>query len=52
MSDELATSQFPATDDVMSPGGVWWQVKVCGEDSDGNPSTLFSNVISFGPVPS
>jgi hypothetical protein len=26
-------------------------VKFCGEDGDGNQSTPFSNIISFGPVP-
>jgi hypothetical protein len=27
---EIQTSQFPSSDDAMSPGGAWWQVKVCG----------------------
>jgi hypothetical protein len=49
---EMGTSDFPATDSDMAPDGVsWWQVKICGEDSDGNPATPFSNIISFGPVP-
>lgn len=48
---EIDTSQFPANDDLMTPGGVWWQVKLVGENADGNPCTAFSNVVSFGPVP-
>ena len=48
---EISTSEFPAADDAMSPGGAWWQVKLCGEDGDGNQCTPFSNIISFGPVP-
>jgi hypothetical protein len=49
---EIATSDFPASDDIAPVGESWWQVKICGEDGDGNPATPFSNVISFGPVPS
>lgn len=49
---EIQTNQFPASDDVMAPGGSWWQVKICGEGANGNPSTPFSNVISFGTAPS
>ena len=42
----------PAADDDMAPDGAsWWQVKICGEDGDGNQATPFSNIISFGPVP-
>jgi hypothetical protein len=53
MLGEMRNSAFPATDDNMAPGGVtWWQIKICGEDGDGNQSTPFSNIISFGPVPS
>jgi len=49
---ELQTADFPATDDDMAPDGVsWWQIKICGEDGNGKQTTLFSNVISFGPVP-
>ena len=49
---EMGTSNFPASDDEMVPdGALWWQVKICGEDGDGNPATPFSNIISFGPVP-
>lgn len=49
-SGEIET--FPASDDDMVPEGAsWWQVKVCGEDGDGNQDTPFSNVVSFGPVP-
>jgi hypothetical protein len=48
---EIRTDHFPAGDDAMSPGGTWWQVKICGEDGDGNENTPFSNVISFGNVP-
>lgn len=51
MSGEMQTNQFPVSDEDMSPGGSWWQVKICGEDGDGNQSTAFSNIISFGPVP-
>ncbi len=51
-SGEMRNSAFPASDDDMAPGGVsWWQVKICGEDGDGNQATSFSNIISFGPVP-
>ncbi len=51
-SGEMRASSFPASDDDMVPGGVsWWQVKICGEDGDGNQTTPFSNIISFGPVP-
>jgi hypothetical protein len=49
---EMRTSAFPATDGDMAPDGEsWWQVKICGEDGDGNPATPFSNIISYGPVP-
>jgi hypothetical protein len=48
---ELRANAFPALDDTISPGGVWWQVKVCGQDGNDNPCTPFSNVISFGNVP-
>jgi hypothetical protein len=49
---EMRNSGFPATDSDMVPDGVsWWQVKICGEDGDGNPATPFSNIISFGLVP-
>jgi hypothetical protein len=49
---DMRTSHFPAPDADIVPGNVtWWQVKFCGEDGDGNQSTPFSNVISFGPVP-
>jgi hypothetical protein len=51
-SGEMGNSAFPATDGDMAPDGMsWWQVKICGEDGDGNPCTPFSNIISFGPVP-
>ena len=49
---EVQTSEFPATDEVMTPGGVWWQVKICGEGDFNCQTTPFSNIISFGPVPS
>jgi hypothetical protein len=50
---ELPTSSFPASDgDIAPDGAAWWQVKICGQDADGNPCTPFSNIISFGPVPS
>jgi hypothetical protein len=42
---------FPQTDSMMSPGGSWWQVMVCGENVPGVKITAFSNIISFGPVP-
>ena len=42
---------FPQADAVMSPGGSWWQVMICGENVPGTRITAFSNVISFGPVP-
>jgi hypothetical protein len=48
---ELRSDSFPAPDDTISPGGAWWQVKVCGQDGNDNPCTPFSNVISFGHVP-
>ncbi len=49
---EMRASAFPASDDDMAPDGVsWWQVKICGEDGDGNQATPFSNIISNGPVP-
>ena len=48
---EIDTSQFPAGDDLMTPGGLWWQVKICGENLDGNACTPFSNIVSYGPVP-
>lgn len=49
---ETQTSSFPQGDAAMTPENQpWWQVKICGEDNNSNPTTLFSNVISFGPVP-
>jgi hypothetical protein len=49
---DTQTSHFPAPDaDVVPTDVTWWQVKFCGEGGDGNQSTPFSNVISFGPVP-
>jgi len=49
---ELQTSNFPAADgDVVPDGATWWQIKLCGENGDGNQVTPFSNLISFGPVP-
>ena len=49
---EMSSSDFPAQDADMVPDGAsWWQVKICGEDGDGNPATPFSNIISFVPVP-
>jgi hypothetical protein len=49
---EKRTDSFPAPDAEIAPvGESWWQVKICGEDGDGNPATPFSNTISFGPVP-
>jgi hypothetical protein len=48
---EIETSRLPSSDDAMSPGGAWWQVKVRGEDGENQPTTPFSNVISFGTVP-
>jgi hypothetical protein len=49
---ELSNSDFPATDgDIAPDGATWWQVKICGEDSNGKQATPFSNIISFGPVP-
>jgi hypothetical protein len=51
-SGDTQTSHFPAPDaDIVPDNVTWWQVKFCGEDGDGNQSTPFSNVISFGPVP-
>jgi hypothetical protein len=51
-SGDTQTSHFPAPDaDIVPDGVTWWQIKFCGEDGDGNPSTPFSNIISFGPVP-
>jgi hypothetical protein len=49
-SGELETSNFPAQDADMKPddSAVWWQVKLCGEDGEGNPCTPFSNVVSVG----
>ena len=44
-------ADFPVSDDALSPGTAWWQIKICGEGVDGKPSTLFSNIISVGPVP-
>jgi hypothetical protein len=44
-------TSFPQTDALMSPGGSWWQVMVCGENVPGVKITAFSNVISFGPMP-
>jgi len=49
---DTQSSHFPAPGADIEPGGVtWWEIKFCGEDGDGNQSTPFSNVISFGPVP-
>jgi hypothetical protein len=48
---EIGSDRLPATDDAMSPEGAWWQVKVRGEDGENQPTTPFSNVISFGTVP-
>jgi hypothetical protein len=49
---DTQTSHFPAPDaDIVPEGVTWWQVKFCGEDGDGNQSTPFSNIISWGPVP-
>jgi hypothetical protein len=48
---EIGSDRLPATDDMMSPVGAWWQVKVRGEDGENQPTTPFSNVISFGTVP-
>jgi hypothetical protein len=48
---EIGSDRLPATDDAMSPDGAWWQVKVRGEDDQNQPTTPFSNVISFGTVP-
>jgi hypothetical protein len=49
---EFRTGDFPASDDEMVPdGALWWQVKICGQDGDGNQATPFSNIISFGLVP-
>jgi hypothetical protein len=49
---EKSNSDLPAQDaDIVPDGVTWWQVKFCGEDDNGNQSTPFSNVISFGPVP-
>jgi hypothetical protein len=48
---EKAFTDFPVPDADIAPGGVWWQVKVCGEDMNSRYSTAFSNIISFGPVP-
>jgi hypothetical protein len=49
---DMQTAHFPAPDaDIVPDNVTWWQVKFCGEDGDGNQSTTFSNVISFGPVP-
>jgi hypothetical protein len=44
-------TSFPQTDSIMSPGGAWWQVMVCGENVPGVKITTFSNIISFGAVP-
>ena len=49
---EMGNSAFPASDDMVPIGESWWQVKICGEDGGGNQATPFSNIISFGPVPS
>jgi hypothetical protein len=51
MSTHLSVNAFPETDADMSPGGAWWQVKICGEDQDYLAATPFSNTISFGSVP-
>jgi hypothetical protein len=51
MSTHLGVNAFPLTDADMAPGGVWWQVKICGEDQDYLAATPFSNTISFGSVP-
>jgi hypothetical protein len=48
---ETGSDRLPAGDDAMSPGGAWWQVKVRGENDQNQPTTPFSNVISFGSVP-
>jgi hypothetical protein len=49
---EINNSDFPAQDaNIVPDGASWWQVKICGEDSDGKQATPFSNIISFGPVP-
>jgi hypothetical protein len=51
MNTHLGVNAFPLTDADMAPGGVWWQVKICGEDTDYLAATPFSNTISFGSVP-
>jgi len=49
---ETRTMNFPQPDAAMVPdNATWWQVKIVGEDNNSNQTTLFSNVISFGPVP-
>ena len=49
---DAQSSHFPAPSTDIEPDGVtWWEIKFCGEDGDGNQSTPFSNVISWGPVP-
>ena len=50
---ELSADAFPAQDgDVVPDGAAWWQIQMCGEDNEGRQITAFSNIISFGPVPS
>jgi hypothetical protein len=52
VTGEMSTSDFPATYEDMAPDGAsWWQVKICGEGSDGKQATPYSDIISFGPVP-
>jgi type II secretory pathway pseudopilin PulG len=51
VTTHVDTASFPQTDAVMSPGGTWWQVMICGENVPGTRITAFSNAISFGPVP-
>ena len=49
---EMSPDAFPALDtDVVPDGVAWWQIQMCGEGDSGKPTTPFSNIISFGPVP-
>jgi len=51
-SASYTPANFPVTDSGLVPqGSQWCQIKVCGSDSSNNTLTLFSNVVSIGPVP-
>ena len=49
---ELRATDFPVADAAVVPdGALWWQIKMCGEGDNGEATTPFSNIISYGPVP-